>query len=147
MHGLVNSKAVEEALAVQRRTRQRLGEILVAAGHITEQTLGQVLTEQLQIPAVSLGAMAVCDPARDLIPAGVAQAFACVPFALTGRRLSLAFTAPPTERCLEVLEEHFQVQIDPYVCWPDEFESYAARTYGSRYLSAQMESATSKAAA
>ncbi len=147
MHGLLSAATVEEALLVQRSTGQRLGEILVQGGHISEQALAQVLAEQLRVPAVSLAAMAVSENARDLIPAGLAQAFSCVPFALSDRKLSVAFTAPPTERCLQVLEEHFRLQIDPYVCWPEEFESYAARVYGRRYLSAQMESATSKAAA
>jgi hypothetical protein len=147
MHGLLSAATVEEALLVQRRTGQRLGEILVQGGQISEQALAQVLAKQLQVPTVSLVAMPVSENARDLIPAGLAQAFSCVPFALSDRRLSVAFTVPPTERCLQVLEEHFHVQIDPYVCWPEEFESYAARLYGRRYLSAQMESATSKAAA
>ena len=106
-----------------------------------------MLEMQDQVPGVRLAGMPISAPARDLVPAGVAKVFACVPFALAGGRLSLAFTTPPSDRCVQVLQQHFRVEIDAYLCWPEEFESYTALLYGRRYVSEELANATSKAAA
>ncbi|WVO53890.1 hypothetical protein V2201_22350 [Pseudomonas aeruginosa] len=50
--GLVSGQELERALDLQRRLGGRLGGILVRSGAISENTLMQVLAEQLRLPLV-----------------------------------------------------------------------------------------------
>ncbi len=52
-YNLVSERALEEALAIQKRERGRLGEILVRLGHLTERELTWSLANQLDLPCVS----------------------------------------------------------------------------------------------
>ncbi|MCM8781053.1 MAG: hypothetical protein NC908_03935 [Candidatus Omnitrophica bacterium] len=52
--GLITSRQLEEVLQEQRQTREFLGEILVRKNYIKEKELFQAISEQFDIPFVSL---------------------------------------------------------------------------------------------
>src|SRR4051812_20115463 len=52
--GIVTPADIDEALAVQKGSGRRLGEVLVSLGKVTEHQLAQVLSNQLSIPWVNL---------------------------------------------------------------------------------------------
>lgn len=77
--GFITDAQVKEALARQRSSGLRLGEELVAMGLVTEVQLTQMLSNQLSIPWVSLYHVEFSRELLDLLPAEVADAYCAIP--------------------------------------------------------------------
>lgn len=54
--GLITQKMLDEALAIQRRTGERIGRILTTEGHVTAYRLHQAVAEHYNLPFVNLHA-------------------------------------------------------------------------------------------
>ncbi|MCB9617235.1 MAG: hypothetical protein H6721_16100 [Sandaracinus sp.] len=77
--GFVTEEQVEEALASQKESGLRLGAELVALGFVTEVQLIQVLSNQLSVPWVSLHHIEMTRELLDLVPAEVADRYGLIP--------------------------------------------------------------------
>ncbi|MCB9603504.1 MAG: hypothetical protein H6724_07855 [Sandaracinus sp.] len=77
--GFVTEEQVEEALASQKESGLRLGAELVALGFVTEVQLIQVLSNQLSVPWVSLHHIEMTRELLDLVPADVADRYGLIP--------------------------------------------------------------------
>jgi len=77
--GFVTEAQVSEALARQQETGRRLGAELIEMGFVTEVQFTQVLSNQLSIPWVSLSHVQFTRELLNLLPASLAQAHVVVP--------------------------------------------------------------------
>lgn len=77
--GFVTEEQVREALTEQRSTGRRLGEELVSLGFVTEVQLIQVLSNQLSVPWVSLHHIEMTRELLDLVPAEIADRYGLIP--------------------------------------------------------------------
>lgn len=77
--GLVTEAQVEEALAQQKKTGQRLGETLVSLGYVSEGQMTQVLSNQLSIPWVNLYHIDFSRELLERVPADLAEQYRLVP--------------------------------------------------------------------
>jgi type IV pilus assembly protein PilB len=77
--GFVTEEQVREALTEQRSSGRRLGEELVSLGFVTEVQLIQVLSNQLSVPWVSLHHIEMTRELLDLVPAEVADRYGLIP--------------------------------------------------------------------
>lgn len=77
--GFVTEEQVCEALTEQRSTGRRLGEELVSLGFVTEVQLIQVLSNQLSVPWVSLHHIEMTRELLDLVPAEIADRYGLIP--------------------------------------------------------------------
>ncbi len=77
--GLVTEAQVDEALAAQKGTGLRLGEMLVQLGYVTEGQMTQVLSNQLSIPWVNLYHVDFSRELLGLVPAAIAEKHCLVP--------------------------------------------------------------------
>ena len=77
--GFVTEDQVREALLEQRASGRRLGEELVALGFVTEVQLIQVLSNQLSVPWVSLHHTEMTRELLDLVPSEVADRYGLIP--------------------------------------------------------------------
>lgn len=77
--GLVTEAQVQEALARQKKTGQRLGETLVALGYVGEAQMTQVLSNQLSIPWVSLYHVEFSRELLERVPADLAEELRLIP--------------------------------------------------------------------
>lgn len=77
--GFVTEDQVGEALVEQRASGRRLGEELVALGFVTEVQLIQVLSNQLSVPWVSLHHIEMTSELLDLVPSEVADRYGLIP--------------------------------------------------------------------
>ncbi|MEQ9075750.1 MAG: hypothetical protein RLP09_17980 [Sandaracinaceae bacterium] len=77
--GLVTEEQVEEALAKQKQLGQRLGETLVSLGYVSEPQMTQIVSNQLTIPWVNLYHVDFSRELLDLVPASLAQEHSLVP--------------------------------------------------------------------
>ena len=77
--GLVSEAQVQEALAHQKKTGQRLGETLVSLGYVSEGQMTQVLSNQLSIPWANLYHIDFSRELLERIPADLAEQYRLVP--------------------------------------------------------------------
>jgi len=77
--GLVTEAQLDAALSEQSRTRRLLGEILIAHGVLSERELTQVLSNQLSVAWVSLAHVDLTDELMTLVPKDLAHKHDLIP--------------------------------------------------------------------
>jgi type IV pilus assembly protein PilB len=92
--GLVTRQQLDEALATQNTTGQKLGQTLVSLGYLTDAALLQTLCADAGIPFLSDAEISPEPAAIGLIPAELARSHAIVPLKLESRHVVLAMADP-----------------------------------------------------
>jgi len=92
--GLVTKEQLDEALAVQHTTGQKLGQTLVSLGYLTDASLLQTLCADAGIPFLSESEVKPESAAIGLIPIELARTHVVVPLKLESRHLVLAMADP-----------------------------------------------------
>ena len=92
--GLVTRQQLDEALAVQNATGQKLGQTLVSLGYITDAALLQTLCTDAGIPFLAEHELKPQNEAIALIPAELARSHAAIPLKLESRHLVIAMSDP-----------------------------------------------------
>ncbi|MFY9946681.1 MAG: ATPase, T2SS/T4P/T4SS family, partial [Exiguobacterium chiriqhucha] len=93
--GIITQAQLDEALA-QKRTGEKLGDALMRLNYLTETQLIQVLHEQLNVPVISLYAQDINVTVTKLVPKVIAQKHDIMPISLQGNTLFIA-TADPLD--------------------------------------------------
>jgi type IV pilus assembly protein PilB len=92
--GLVHEGMIQEALAAQREKPGRIGEHLVALGHVTRTDLAKALARQAGMSFVDLEQAPPASDAIAKLDAGTARAFGVVPITLANGELTVALGDP-----------------------------------------------------
>ncbi len=92
--GLVTKEQLDEALAVQHTTGQKLGQTLVSLGYLTDAALLQTLCADAGIPFLSESEVKPEATAVGLIPIELSRTHVVVPLKLESRHLVLAMADP-----------------------------------------------------
>ena len=77
--GLITSSQLDEALSAQRETRLPIGKQLVAMHYVSEVQLTQLLSHQLSVPWVSLDRVEFSEELLARVPAELAERFSVMP--------------------------------------------------------------------
>ncbi len=137
--GLISSADLDEALAEQARTRERLGEILSRRKLITEEDLINALSRQLGHPRFDPAQHAIEPAALEFVPLEFARRHNLLPVSLDEQTLVVALSDPQDVEVLDGLHSiaargHRQLKI---LVAPAELlsrlrENHYARVAGSR---------------
>ena len=92
--GLVTRQQLDEALAVQNTTGQKLGQTLVSLGYLTDASLLQTLCADAGIPYLTDDELQPQYDAASLIPIELARTHAVVPLKIESRHLVVAMADP-----------------------------------------------------
>ena len=138
--GIVSTTDIEEALAIQKGSGRRLGEVLVSLGKVTEHQLAQVLSNQLSIPWVNLHHVDFSRELLNLVPADLAEKAAIVPVYVRkvrhhGDTLFVATDDPLNEAALALVSTHVGMPVKPMVAGSSDLRG-AVRAYYGRELPA-----------
>lgn len=93
--GLITTSQLDEALE-QKRPGEKLGDTLIRLNHITETQLIQMIHEQLRVPIIELYAQDINVTVTKLVPKALAQKHDVMPYQLIGNTLHIA-TADPLD--------------------------------------------------
>jgi type IV pilus assembly protein PilB len=131
--GLVTEAQVQEALAQQKKTGQRLGETLVSLGYVNEGQMTQVLSNQLSIPWANLYHIDFSRELLELVPADVAEQYRLVPVYVRhvrrqGDTLYVAMDDPLNFDALQKVADASGLPVKPMVASPTDIEN-AIRVY------------------
>src|SRR5688572_18016211 len=92
--GLVTRQQLDEALAIQNSTGQKLGQALVSLGYLSDNALLQTLCVDAGIPYLNETELQPQPDAVALIPAELARQHSVVPLKLESRHLVIAMADP-----------------------------------------------------
>lgn len=93
--GAIPQNTLDAALEEQKISKMRLGEILIKNGWLTERQLAEALSRQLKLPLVSLARYRPTREAIRIIPETVAQRLEIVPLAiLASGKIAIAMADP-----------------------------------------------------
>ena len=92
--GVIRPEQLNEALAIQKQTRERLGDVLINNGIITEQQLIEALQMQLGVDFVDLTAVSIPLELARFVPRSIAKKYCVVPVKLQKDELYVAMSDP-----------------------------------------------------
>jgi type IV pilus assembly protein PilB len=138
--GIVTPADIDEALAVQKGSGRRLGEVLVSLGKVTEHQLAQVLSNQLSIPWVNLHHVDFSRELLNLVSGELVERASIVPVYVRkvrnqGDTLFVATDDPLNEAALALVAAHVGMPVKPMVAGSTDVRD-AVRAYYGRELPA-----------
>lgn len=129
--GAITVAQRDEGLVRQQRTRERIGEALVAVQALTESDVAAALSRQLDMPRVDLSRMDVDAAIAHLVPEHIALRHRVIPIALRNNVLTLAMADPLDVLAMDDVELMTGVSVTPVVATPMEVQRQYAETYGA----------------
>ena len=128
--GLVSEEQLNQALSEQKQTNDLLGAIVVRRGWVSEEQLVDMLSRQFNLPSVQLDSVAIEPSMAQLVPAGAARRGKCVPIRKTGNTLEIATASPEDRRVAERIAQQTGLQVSVCVAGPEAVERALTRLYG-----------------
>jgi type II secretion system (T2SS) protein E len=104
--GFLTQEKLDWALAESRASKDLLGVVLLRSKLIYEDELARTLSEQLDIPYVSVMRIGIDQHVVRLIPAEAGEAAAAIPVRVLDSTVQVAFADPTDERALAVVSAH-----------------------------------------
>jgi type IV pilus assembly protein PilB len=129
--GLINKAQLDEALARREKTGERIGESLVALGHISERDLVRTLAKDADIPFLESNDLHVDPSVVALVPSQVAKAQNLIPLRADGRALVVAMGNPFDIGVIRSLERSSSRQIRTVTGDPTVIAQLVEAHYGS----------------
>jgi hypothetical protein len=127
--GVLEEQSLRMALNEQRRWGGTLGRILVDMKLIAESELVSTLSQQLGLPAVDLDELAIHPTVLELVPGELAEQHGIIPFAQPMKFLDVAMTDPTNAGIVDELRIRTQLNIRPYLAGPKMIERALAKHY------------------
>ncbi len=128
--GLISKEQVAEALRVQKESKERLGEVLVKLGFVSEDDLSRILAEQLGIPLASSEVFTHADPdAVAAIPENLAREHVLIATSKDENELTVVMSDPFDLEILDTLEKMSGRAVKPFIGKSMEIKEAIERYY------------------
>ncbi|GAW94128.1 type II secretion system ATPase GspE [Calderihabitans maritimus] len=120
--GMITQEQLEEALKIQKETKERLGKVLTRLNYISEKDILEVLEFQLGIPKVVLSDYSLDSQTVHLIPEALARRHKVVPLRKEGNRLTLAMVDPLNVVAIDDVQLVTGCQVIPVIATEKEID-------------------------
>ncbi len=131
--GLITQDQLQEALALQKSNGGKLGYNLVRLGYVKEEDITSLLSEQYGVPAIHLEHFEIDEAVLKHIPADVAQKFLVIPIERTGATLTVAMADPSNVFALDDIRFITGYQVEPVVASEASIREAIGKYYGSSH--------------
>ncbi|MDH7601194.1 MAG: ATPase, T2SS/T4P/T4SS family [Armatimonadota bacterium] len=128
--GVLTEKQLDWALEQQKVSYKRLGEILLESGLVAEEDIVEARALQMEMPCVDLVDVKVPDYVVRLVPEGIARTYAVVPVYATEDRLALATADPMDVEAIDAVQRVSKRRVEPLLASRSQIESLIDRLYG-----------------
>jgi type IV pilus assembly protein PilB len=133
--GLLTVEQLKNALDMQQLTHERLGELLVRKGHVTEAQVLEILDFQLGIPHVTLTETHIDRSSVMRIPEVIAKQYSCLALRTQGDKLIVAMEDPVNQVILDAIRSVTGYDIVPVLAAKSELQRHIELLYGRITLS------------
>lgn len=110
----VDLAALDEAYQSAKELERSLSDMLLFKGLISEEALGKLIAENLQVPYISLKNRLIPDQILDFVPEKLARHYRMIPFEKTDKGLSLAMEDPANFEAQEVVKRRLNLPVVVY---------------------------------
>jgi len=128
--GIITPEQLAEALDEQKHSGERLGNVLVKKGYLTEQRLIEVLEFQLGIPHVVIAKRHISPDVVALVPETLARKYRIFPVERNGDRLVLGMVDPTNILAIDDLRLSLKMEIQPVIVTEEDLNHTFNQYYG-----------------
>ena len=129
--GTITQEELEKGLALQKEQKGRLGEVLISNGIITEQQLIEALQMQLGIEFVDLTKINIPTELAQVVPKNIAKQYTVVPIRAVKDELYLAMSDPLNFYAIEEVRKAVRRKVVPVLATKDAIEHSIQILYGN----------------
>lgn len=98
---VLSQEKLNEALVIQKEKKERIGDILMKLGYIARENLVDVLSAELNVPAVRLTKEKIPPDVLKFIPKKIAELYCVLPLSVTAEALTVAMADPMNVNALD----------------------------------------------
>jgi len=131
--GLITPEQLQEALAVQQKNGEKVGYNLIRLGHVREDDITQLLSEQYGVPSINLRHFEIDGTVISLVPSEVAQKYMVLPVNRTGATLTIAMADPTNVFAMDDIKFMTGYNVEPVVASEVAIREAIERYYGSQH--------------
>jgi len=121
--GLVTKAQFESALKKAEKTKQKVGDVLVSEGLITQEEIIKLEAYILGIPFVNLEKEIVAPKILKIIPEPIARSHNIIAFRKKGSNLEVAMLDPEDLRTIEFIKKKANLKILPRLTTPESIKN------------------------
>lgn len=129
--GLLTEKQLEWALEQQKTNYRRLGEILLDAELVTDDDVAEARALQLDMPHVLLGESAIPPEVASTIPESVARVYGLVPVSVSNDKVAVAMSNPMDVEAIDAVQRMTRKRVEPLLASDSRIQSSIEQLYGS----------------
>jgi type IV pilus assembly protein PilB len=137
--GAITREQLEAALAVQRETGQRLGDILKKKKLLTDAQIMRVLEKQLGVPFIDLERLTISPDMASMLPVNIARRHKLVPVRIEGGRLLVAMEDPFSFLAIDDVRMVSRMEIQPLLAKEDAILNAIETLYGNEFAEKAIE--------
>ena len=131
--GLITAEQLQEALAVQQKNGEKVGYNLIRLGHVREDDITQLLSEQYGVPSINLRHFEIDGTVISLVPSEVAQKYMILPVNRTGATLTIAMADPTNVFAMDDIKFMTGYNVEPVVASEIAIREAIEKYYGSQH--------------
>jgi type IV pilus assembly protein PilB len=129
--GTITQEELEKGLALQKEQKGRLGEVLISNGIITEEELIEALQMQLGIEFVDLTKINIPTELAQVVPKNIAKQYTVVPIKAVKDELYLAMSDPLNFYAIEEVRKAVRRKVVPVLATRKAIEHSIQILYGN----------------
>ncbi|WP_029951950.1 type IV-A pilus assembly ATPase PilB [Hippea sp. KM1] len=93
-NNVITQQQLDEALEEQKRTKKKLGTILIEKGFVDEKTLNEFLSKQYGVDSIDLNSIEIPKDVIKKVPAQIAKKYTLIPVAIEKNKIKVAISDP-----------------------------------------------------
>jgi type IV pilus assembly protein PilB len=128
--GLLNKEQLGQALENHKKFGLKLGQFLVHQGIVSESEIVELLSRQLKIEKYRPDKYPVDLGLSKIVPADIAQKYQVVPLRKKGQLLVIAMTDPLDIKAMDTVEVLANTEVEPVICTEQELNQMFGSLYG-----------------
>lgn len=129
--GMITESDLEEALKIQKERKDRLGKVLIDEGYITETHLIDALCMQLGIDFIDLSKIVIEPEMVEQLPKTIAKKYGVVPVKLIKDTLYLAMKDPLNFMAIEEVKGATKKKVVPMISTENAVDRAISSLYGN----------------
>jgi type IV pilus assembly protein PilB len=133
LEGDITKEQLQEALAEQKKTLEKLGKVLVDMDLVSEERVTEARAEQLDVPYVNLQEHKFEPEILNLIPENLARRCRLIPVHKKGDRLVVAMADPMDVEATDLIQLETKLHLEPALATEWRIMEAIDRQYGADY--------------
>jgi type IV pilus assembly protein PilB len=139
--GIITEEQLKSALEEQKKTHEKLGQLLIQKGIISPSVLSQALSTQTNISSINIENYAIDPEVASLLPERFIRTNFIIPIRKVNNSLEVACVPPINPEALEEARLITGLRIKPFLITETEFEQTLNRIYNLKTRAEQVISA------